>query len=71
MLIILIVLAEVAIAVLAFMFKDRVNAWMEDVLKEGMILRYQDDEDALMDWFQERVCTVNYVYNKHGYNEQF
>lgn len=54
-LILLIVLAELSIAVLAFVFRDRVEGWMEDVLKEGMILRYQDDEDAVMDWFQEKV----------------
>ena len=33
--------------------------WVKEVLQEGMILRYQDDEDALMDWFQETVRSVN------------
>ena len=53
--IILIVLLEVTIAVLAFVFKDKMHDWITNVLKEGMILRYQDDEDAVMDWFQENV----------------
>jgi hypothetical protein len=49
------VLLEVTIAVLAFVFKDKMHDWITNVLKEGMILRYQDDEDAVMDWFQENV----------------
>lgn len=59
--IILIVLLEVTIAVLAFVFKDKMRNWVTNVLQEGMILRYQDDEDAIMDWFQENVkcCGIN------------
>ena len=51
----LIFLLEITIVVLAFVFKDKVKDWVKGVLQEGMILRYQDDEDALMDWFQETV----------------
>ena len=64
MLILLIVLAEIGVAVLAFVFKNRVQTWMETVLKEGMILRYQDDEDALMDWFQERVSNLDWFQER-------
>ncbi|XP_052228410.1 tetraspanin-33-like isoform X2 [Dreissena polymorpha] len=53
--IILVVLAEITAAVLAFVFKDSVHRVITDSLQEGMILRYQDDEDALMDWFQETI----------------
>ena len=45
--------------ILAFVFRDKVKDWVKEVLQEGMILRYQDDEDALMDWFQETVRSVN------------
>lgn len=51
---------EVTIAVLAFVFKDKMRDWITDVLKDGMILRYQDDEDAVMDWFQENVSKLLY-----------
>lgn len=55
----LIFLLELTIVVLAFVFRDKVKDWVKDVLQEGMILRYQDDEDALMDWFQETVSTLD------------
>ena len=55
----LIFLLELAIVILAFVFRDKVKDWVTGVLQEGMILRYQDDEDALMDWFQENVRFSN------------
>ncbi|KAL4231235.1 Tetraspanin-33 [Mactra antiquata] len=66
-----IVLFEITIAVLAFVKKDEMRSWVSDVLKEGMILRYQDDEDAVMDWFQENIkcCGINGYkdWNKNMY----
>lgn len=53
--IILIVLLEVTVAVLAFVFKDKMKDWVTEILEDGMIHRYQDDEDAVMDWFQENI----------------
>ena len=60
--IVIVVLAEVTCAVLAFVFKDSVHKVITGALEEGMILRYQDDEDALMDWFQENVCHLVTLY---------
>ncbi|XP_052772415.1 tetraspanin-33-like [Mya arenaria] len=53
--IILVVIAEVTVAVLAFVYKDSVHKVLTGILEEGMIQRYQDDEDALMDWAQENI----------------
>lgn len=58
---------EVTIAVLAFVFKDKMRDWITDVLKDGMILRYQDDEDAVMDWFQENVSNLLHSIQKNNY----
>lgn len=69
--IMLIFLLEVTIVVLAFVFRDKVKDWVKEVLQEGMILRYQDDEDALMDWFQEtmKCCGIDGYkdWNKNVY----
>ncbi|KAL3865084.1 hypothetical protein ACJMK2_006715 [Sinanodonta woodiana] len=69
--IILIFLGEVTIAVIAFVLRDQVKTWITDILKEGMIERYHDDEEALMDWFQENIkcCGINDYkdWNKNRY----
>lgn len=69
--IVLIFLFEVTIAILAFVFREKMQGWITDILQEGMILRYQDDEDAIMDWFQENIkcCGINSYkdWNKNVY----
>ena len=51
----MIFVAEIVGGALAFVFKDKAVDVVSNVLEDVYILRYQDDEDAVIDHFQENV----------------
>ena len=53
----IILVAEIVLAVLAFVFSDILEDKVTDILEEEGIQRYRDDPDFqnLVDWFQEEV----------------
>ena len=58
----IILVAEIVLAVLAFVFSDILEDKVTDILEEEGIQRYRDDPDFqnLVDWFQEE---VSFFYN--------
>lgn len=68
----LILLMEIAAAVLAFVFKDKAIETISGVLKEVYIKGYQDDEEAVMDFFQENFdCCGVKGYEDWNMNEYY
>ncbi|XP_045216602.2 tetraspanin-33-like isoform X2 [Mercenaria mercenaria] len=65
-------LLEVVAGILAFAFKDKVIDTLSGVLKEVYIEGYQNDEEAVMDFFQENFdCCGVKSYEDWNINEYY